>query len=118
MAREQIDLKVVLRSQRFEHDILQKIPCSAKENRMCEELLKSGGTLPKGVYAYEYDSGTSVNEFYTIYEADLTENELKEYLAYKQLALLHTIKNCVVFFTVLTVIGIVAGLFLMSGAFI
>lgn len=107
MARKKINLRDELRTHRFEFDLLQKIPCSNQENKEYEKRLKEGGTLPEGVYAYEYESGTSTNEFYTIYETDLTESEIREYLTYKQLSFIRTIKNCVLFFTVLAIITIV-----------
>lgn len=118
MAKEKINLRDELRAHKFEFDLLQKIPCSKQENKEYAKILKEGGTLPEGVYAYVYESGeTSTNEFYTIYETDLTEAEIQEYLTYKQLSLIRTIKNCVMFFTVLTIIGMVVYFFLMMNAF-
>ena len=118
MAREKINLRDELRAHKFEFDLLQKIPCTKQENKEYAKLLKDGGTLPEGVFAYVYvDGETSTNEFYTIYETDLTESEIQEYLTYKQLSLIRTIKNCVMFFTVLTIIGMVVYFFLMMNAF-
>ena len=74
--------------------------------------------MPDGVYAYRYDDGrTSTEEFYTIYEPDLTEQEITEYLTYKKLSFLRTIKNCVLFFTVLTIITIVVSLISMANSY-
>ena len=74
-----------------------------------------------GIYQityYVYDNGiTSTTEFYTIHETDLTESEIREYLTYKQLSLIRTIKNCVMFFTVLTIIGMIAYFLIMMNAF-
>lgn len=79
--------------------------------------MKNGGVLPEGVYAYVYDDGeTSTTEFYTIYETDLTESEISEYLTYKKLSLIKTIKNCIMFFTVLTIIGMIAYFFILMNA--
>ena len=112
MAKEKINLRNKLRSYKFEFDLLQQIPCSKQENKEYQKLLKEGGVLPEGVFAYVYDSGeTSTTEFYTIYETDLTESEIREYLTYKKLSLIRTIKNCIMFFTVLTIFGMVAYLF-------
>ena len=117
MANERINLRDVLRSYKFEFDMLQKIPCSEQENKEYQKLLNDGGVLPEGVFAYVYSNGeTSKTEFYTICETDLSESEVAEYLTYKKLSLLRTIKNCVMFFTVLTIIGIVAYLFIMANA--
>ena len=117
MAKEKINLRNELCSYRFEFDLLQKIPCSKQENKEYQKLLKDGGVLPEGVFAYVYDSGeTSTTEFYTVYETDLSESEVKEYLTYKKLSLIKTIKNCIMFFTVLTIIGMVAYFFILMSA--
>lgn len=118
MIKGKVNLRDELRALKFEFDLLQKVPCSKQKNKEYEKLVKGGGSLPEGVYAYVYDSGeNSATEFYTIYETDLTESEIKEYLTYKQLRFIKTMKNCVLFFTILTIIGIVAILFIMMNAF-
>ena len=118
MAEEKIDLRKELRNHKFEFDLLQKIPCNKQENKTYQQHLKEKGTLPDGVFAYVYDNGeTSTTDFYTIYEPDLSESEIREYLAYKQLSLIKTIKNCVLFFTILTIIGMVAYFLILTNAF-
>ena len=118
MAKEKINLRKHLRAHKFEFDLLQKIPCTKQENKEYQKLLKDGGTLPEGVYAYVNDIGeTSATEFYTIYETDLTESEIREYLTYKQLSLIRTIKNCVMFFTVSAIIGMIVYFLIMMNAF-
>ncbi len=103
MARERRDLKKELFEYALEYGLYQKIPCSKEENREYRKLLKEGKALPDGVYLYEFDNGDS--EFYTVYVPEMTEQEINQYLTYKKLDLLSTIKNCVVFFTVITIIG-------------
>ena len=109
MAKQKIDIKQKLRSYKFEFDLLQKLPCSQEENKAYLDLLKAGQPLPEGVFRYEYQSGIESDEFYTVYEPELTAEEISEYLTYKKLHMLRTIKNCVVFFVVLTVIFLVLG---------
>lgn len=117
MAKEKINLREDLHEYKLEFDLLQKIPCTKQENEEYQKLLEVGGTLPEGVYAYVYTNGEiSTTEFYTIYEPDLTEAEKREYLMYKQLSYIKTIKNCVVFFTALTIIGMIAYFLIMMGA--
>ena len=117
MPKEKINLRDELRSYKFEFDLLQKIPCSKQENIEYQKLLKDGGVLPEGVFAYNYGNGdTSTTLFYTVYETDLTEEEITEYLTYKKLNLIRTIKNCFMFFTVLTIIAMVVSFIIMMSA--
>ena len=109
MAKEKINLRNELRLYKFDFDLLQKIPCSKKDN---EKLLKDGGVLPEGVFAYGYETGdASTTEFYTVYEADLTEAEIVEYLTYKKLSILRTIQNCILVLTVSSIIYMVVSIF-------
>lgn len=118
MVKAKIDLREKLREHKFEFNLLQKLPCSKEENKKYQQLLKNGGVLPEGVYPFEYDTGeTSTTDFYTIYETDLTEAEIREYLTYKQLSLIRTIKNCVLFFTILTIIGMIAYFLIRMNSF-
>ena len=105
------DLQNELLSYRFEFDLLQKIPCSKEDNKKYQKAFKESRVLPEGVYAYEdFDGGRSETEFYTVYKPHLSESEITEYLTYKKLHLIKTIKNCVVFFTALTAAAIIAAL--------
>lgn len=112
MAKEKINLRNELRLYKFDFDLLQKIPCSKKDNKKYEKLLKDGGVLPEGVFAYGYETGdASTTEFYTVYEADLTEAEIVEYLTYKKLSILKTIQNCILVLTVSSIIYMVVSIF-------
>lgn len=112
MAKEKINLRNELRLYKFDFDLLQKIPCSKKDNKKYEKLLKDGGVLPEGVFAYGYETGdASTTEFYTVYEADLTEAEIVEYLTYKKLSMLRTIRNCILVLTVSSMIYMVVSIF-------
>lgn len=112
MAKEKINLRNELRLYKFDFDLLQKIPCSKKDNKKYEKLLKDGGVLPEGVFAYGYETGdASTTEFYTVYEADLTEAEIVEYLTYKKLSMLRTIQNCILVLTVSSIIYRVVSIF-------
>ena len=51
--------------------------------KMVYELLENGESLPEGVFPYVYFSGeTSTDEFYTVCESDLTEEEIKSIKKY------------------------------------
>ena len=113
MAKQKIDIRQELRSYKYEFDLLQKIPCTPAENKAYLELLKSGQSLPEGVFRYMYEN-TELDEFYTIYQPELTADEIAEYLTYKKLHMLRTIKNCAVFFVVLTIVSMVLGFILAT----
>ena len=108
-----VDLNEKLTEYRYEYDLLQKIPFSKAENKVYKALLKAGQPLPEGVYRYKNVDGNELDQFYTIYAAAMDDKQVMEYLTYKKLDMLRTIKNCVVFFTVLAVISLVCG-FLLS----
>ena len=84
---------------------------------MYVDMMRAGRPLPPDVCAGEYAS------FYQLQETDLSREELAEYLQYKQACDLETIKNnvktiknCVVFFTTLTVISLIIALIVMMNA--
>lgn len=108
-----VDLNEKLTEYRYEYDLLQKIPFSKEENKKLMALLKAGQPLPEGVYRYKDEVGDELDEFYTVYAAEMDDKQVMEYLTYKKLDMLRTIKNCTVFFTVLAVISLVCG-FLLS----
>ena len=108
MANEKKDLRKELQNFKYDFDILQKIPCTEKDNKEYKQLVKAGKALPKDIYPFGHDAGTpSDSEFYKLYAADLSDAELAEYLTYKKLSMLKTIKNCLLFFTILTIIGMI-----------
>lgn len=108
-----MNLKEELDSYRIDFNIWEKIPCTKQESQKYKKILAEGGTLPENVFNYTDDWTRDGEEFYTIQKSDLSEEEIKELLMYKQLSMVKTIKNCVVFFTVLTVIGLIAYLLLL-----
>ena len=113
MAKEKVDLRLELLDYKEQFDLIQKIPCTKEENKAYTQLLKAGKPLPENVCQYDYTTGMDYEEFYTLYIPDLTEAEIAEYLTYKKLSLLNTIKNCVLFFTILTIIGLVGWLLII-----
>ena len=115
MAKEVKNLREELKNYQYDFDILQKIPCTEKENKEYKQLVKAGKPLPKDIYPFGYDSDTpSDSEFYKLYVSDLSDAELAEYLTYKKLSMLKTIKNCLLFFTILTIIGIISALIIAT----
>lgn len=84
----------------FKMGLIRREDCTAEENIEYIKLYNAGGDLPKGVYKYEDQAA-----FYRAQET-LTPEERMEYAALKQYKMVRTIKNCVVFFTVLAAIGL------------
>ena len=87
-------------------DIQEQIPCTFKENRAYAAMLTENRPLPEGVYRSDPAGSPEYATFYTVKETALSKEELDEYVRYKQLKAILTIRNCVVFFTVLTAISI------------
>ena len=86
--------------------ILQGFDCSEDETEKYRKLLSQGMPLPDGILRRNPDSSDEFAMFYTVKETTLSKEELSKYLQYKQLCTLITIKKCVVFFTVLTIISL------------
>lgn len=118
MVKQPINLKDRLNSYKYEFDLLQKVECSKEECAKYKEMVENNQPLPEGVHRYTYENGEVSHElFYTVYKPDLSDAEINEYLTYKQLGYIKTIKNCVVFFTVLTVISLVLGFLAATNSF-
>jgi len=100
MANQSADFRKKLRLFKFEHGLLQKVKCSEEENRTYERMFESGEALPEGI------SQSDLGYFYRDSTSGLTESEIAEYLIYKQLDLLRSIRAWLIFLVVLAVIGI------------
>ena len=99
-------LKRELDNYRLKYDLYEKALCSQKENQEYKDLLKQGKRLPEDVRTNDDWRNVNDSEFYRLVRPELTQEEITEYLMYKKLDMLKTIKNCVVFLTVLMIIGI------------
>ena len=114
MARENINAREELVNYKLEFGVLERKPCTEQENKVYVNILKNGGRLPVNTFQYEALDGEPSAQFYSIAESGLTEAEIQEYLTYKNLKYIKTIKNCVVFFTALTILGMVGAFFLLA----
>ena len=114
MAKEKVDLHQELAAFKEQFNLIQKIPCTMAENKRYTQMVREGQPLPENIVKYEYSVDLDYDEFYTLYIPALSDSEIQEYLTYKQLALLNTIKNCVLFFTILTIIGLVGAFLLVA----
>lgn len=93
----------------------ERVNCTAEENAAYAAQLKLTGSLPAGVYQYrDAYSNEPVDQFYTVRQSSLTDAEKQAYIACCNFKNVYTIKKCVVFFTVLTVIQLIAALISVS----
>lgn len=93
----------------------ERVNCTAEENAAYAAQLKLTGSLPAGVYQYrDAYSNEPVDQFYTVSQSSLTDAEKQAYIACCNFKNVYTIKKCVVFFTVLTVIQLIAALISVS----
>lgn len=114
MAKDFVDLRRELNQMQIDLNFLQKTDCSNSENQKYLNDQKNGNQLPKNVIQYRSTStGEYLNEFYTVKDSGLTEDERRLYIELKKLEHIKTIKNCILFFTVTAVIGLIAT-FLLS----
>ena len=105
-----MNLKEELKSMKLKFGIYteQEI-LSESEKEPYIKLLKEGKPMPWDIRCKENEYEPESSSFYRITKTDMTEEEIAEYLRYKELKMLRTIKNCVVFFTTLAVISLVCG---------
>ena len=95
---------------KYELGILREVDCSYEENEKYRKLLQENKPLPKDILCRYPDGPVEYASFYKVERTVLSKDELSEYLQYKQLKSIITIKKCVVFFTVLTVISLACSL--------
>lgn len=106
-------LKKELEELKLQLGMLQKLECTEEQNAVYRTYIAQGKPLPTGIFT-NYTPGSPIEfaTFYTIQSTALSKEELAEYIQYKQLRSLITIKRCVVFFTVLTIISLICSLVL------
>ena len=112
------ELRREIAKYRRKFGLQSRTPCTDEENRAYLDIVNSGRELPEGVGRFKIVNGDYLNEFFTVQETDLTKEEQQEYLRFRELEMLststgylRTIRNCVVFFTALAVIGFVIAAF-------
>ena len=102
------DLKKELRDSLFELDILERQPCTNKENKEYKKMQKDGIPLPEGVHQY-----TESYRYYRVKKTGLTDEEIDRLLRYRQVLYLRSIRNSMTFFVGLFVISIICLLLLL-----
>ena len=93
---------------KFECELVQKKRCSPEEQQIYLEMEEREEELPFDIFKYPGEA----EAFGRYVELDVDKEHLQEYYTLIQTKKLNTIKNCVVFFTVLTIISMIVALFL------
>lgn len=99
------NMREELQRLRREQDLVQEVPCTEEETERLRALLRSGRPLPENVCQQEGTKGETAL-FYRLCTADLTEEEVREYLLLRQCSDLETIKNCALFAAALGILGV------------
>jgi hypothetical protein len=95
---------------KMENGMAHKEKCSEEENQIYLQMVKQKQELPNDIWRESDKDGVLLNKFYRVVFEEITKEEFEEYCLLKQSQMLDnlgTIKKCVVFFTVLTVISLV-----------
>jgi len=102
------DLQKELKDLKIKFGFYKKENCLDEENQKFKELRKNDTPLPDDIY-YASD----IEMFYRyVRDENISEDEFKDYIYLLKAKNINTIKNCFVFFTTLTVIGMVLGIIL------
>ena len=112
MAKIIQELKEKIKSDDERLKVYRKKYCIDEEFDTVKSLYDEKKALPNGIYheAVIAKDGVRVDRFYRLVNEDLSDEEWKEYIALKQYMDIHTIKKCVVFFTVLAIISLILGI--------
>ena len=90
-----------------EYGFRQKRDCTEEENARYLEMIKNGESVPDNVGRYLDENEQPTDNFYIITSDDMTHEQRMEYLAMKQHTELVSIRKCMVFFTVLAILGLI-----------
>ena len=91
------ELKSELKERQIKLGLIPKIYCDGDETVTFNKLTVNKQPLPKGVW--RDDTG-----YFRCGEPDLSEDEIRQLLLLRQIQYLGTIKNCVLYFVVLSVV--------------
>lgn len=115
--KDKVNLQDSLRQLRFNAMFMQQIDCTKEENVQYRKSRQNGEPVPEDVYEYKDEQGNPLGNFYRIYETDLSPAEKEEYLLLKKSADIRTIRNCILFFTVLALFNLTISILLFFSAF-
>ena len=105
-----ISMKDTLANYYVEYGIKKECPCFESEKSIIAKMLSDSVSL--GDEIYQYRNTKKHGKYYKL-KSILSPDETLDYLTFKQIDLLKTIKNCLVFFVTIIVIGLFAGLLIL-----
>ena len=108
---KQDNIKEELLDYKLKSGLLEKRDCTPEENQQYNNILANNGTIPENICAYVYDNSEAPLEFFELIDTDLTQEEKKTFIALKQLNYLKTIKNCLLYFTISSIVATLVVLF-------
>ncbi len=88
---------------RVENGLFKRKLVNKEDSEKYRKLIDANKDLPDNI---TYDSYLGCF-FEKELKTDFTEKEIMEYIGYKQIKLLSTIRNCIVFFTICYILGLV-----------
>lgn len=97
------DLRHELAEMRLTLGLRKKVYCSKEEENKLLEMIKDKLPLPD-------DIKTDGHEFYRYVDTDLSEQEIKQLILYRQTADLRSIKNSMTFIVVIAIVSIIISL--------
>lgn len=83
--------------------VTKHVPCTNEANKIYRTMKKRGEKLPVNIFSDDDEHVT----FTEVKATSLSYDEIEELMLYRRTLYLRTIRNCVVFFVVITMIPIV-----------
>ena len=102
--------KNILREFRIKYNTRLVVKANEKDSKEYKDFLEMGGKindLPENVI-YKWDEYEGVDKYYHIVKSNMTDDEIKETISYMKLEMLNTIKNCILYFTIASIVGVSA----------
>lgn len=95
--------------------VLQKIPCTKKQNKLYQQMIKQGKALPYNVFGYtDSDGSASETHFFTVHRVSSDDMERWELLERQRLAMKSTITLYLVFMAAAVLVGVALFMILMA----
>ena len=86
----------------------QEVECSEEECQKYAAMMRNKENLPENIVCFNTDD--DCDEFIKLIPLDISHEDLQDYCALRQTRDIRTIKKCVIFFTVLAIIGLLGAL--------